>query len=192
MCVVFLKLTRTLARLPRSAFQCVHCRSIIGERRFVIFDTEPYLDGCYQKLFGASAGEAMRAQLHGALRRYALTVPLLLSLGPAGLQRFITKHEELLPAVRRMLREHGIVQFGTFLFQPPAVSKPSLVLHMQIPATLDAEEALPQLLQADRIGQQWEQLVASVHDAASARGKEWYANIVQELGGRDVEQHEES
>jgi len=172
-------------------FRCVHCRAIIGERRFVVFDTEPYLEGCYQKLFGASAGEALRAQLHGALRRYALSVPLLNSLGPAGLHRFVTKHEELLPHVRRMLREHGIVQFGSFLFQPPIVSKPSLVLHLQIPATLDAEEALPQLLQADRVGQQWEQLVASVHDVPSARGRAWYENIVQELGSQDIEDSRE-
>ena len=25
-------------------FKCVHCRAIIGDRRFVVFDTEPYLD----------------------------------------------------------------------------------------------------------------------------------------------------
>lgn len=168
-------------------FRCVHCRLVIGDRRFVIFDAEPYLEGCYQKLFGASAGEAMRAQVHGAHRRFALTVPLLSSLGPAGLQRFITKHEELLPSVRRMLREHGILHFSSFLFQPPAISKPALVLHMQIPATLDAEEALPLLLQADRIGQQWEQLIASVHDATSSRGRMWYDNMVQELGATDIE-----
>ena len=86
-----------------------------------------------------------------------------------------------LPAVRRLLREHGIVQFGSFLFQPPAVSKPSLVLHMQIPSTLEAEEALPQLLQSDRIGQQWEQLIVSVHDAPASRGNPWWSTITPEL-----------
>lgn len=121
----------------------------------------------------------MRAQLHGALRRYAVSIPLLVSLGQPGLQRFMLKHEELLPQVRRLLREHGIVQFATFLFQPPAVSKPLLMLHMQIPATLVADEALPQLLQADRIGQQWDQLVASVHDAPASRGNPWWSTIVQ-------------
>ena len=75
------------------------------------------------------------------------------------------------------------MQFASFLFAPPVVSKPSLVLHMQIPATLDAEEALPQLLQADRVGQQWEQLVASVHDAPASRGNPWWATIVQDIGG---------
>ena len=165
-------------------FRCVHCRAIIGERRFVMFDSEPYLDGCYQKLFGASAGEAMRAQLHGEIQRYALSVPLLPSLGAPGLQRFLIKHEELLPSVRRMLREHGIVQFGSFLFEPPAVSKPLLLLHMQIPVMLDAAEVLPQLLQTDRIGQEWEQLVASVHDAPGSRGRAWYENMVRECGSK--------
>lgn len=48
-------------------FRCVHCRAVIGDRRFVIFDGEPYLDGCYHKLFGASAGEALRAQVCATL-----------------------------------------------------------------------------------------------------------------------------
>ena len=163
-------------------FRCVHCRVLIGERKFVLFDGEPYLDACYQQLFGASAGEAMRTQVHGTHHRYALTVPLLLSIGPAGLANFSTKHEELLPAVRRLLRESGILQFSTFLFQPPAVSKPSLVIHMLIPATLDAHSALPSILQTERVGQQWEQLMASVHDVAASRGNSWYSNLASELG----------
>lgn len=171
-------------------FRCVHCRAVIGDRRFVIFDGEPYMDGCYQKLFGASAGEALRAQLHGTLSRYAIPIPLLLSLGESGLRRFVTKHEELLPAVRRLLREHGIVQFASFLFTPPLVSKPSLILHMQIPATLDAQEAFPQLLQADRVGQEWEQLVASVHDTAAARGKSWWESVSREMGTSTTDQQE--
>ena len=32
----------------------------------------------------------------------------------------------------------------------------------------DADDALPNLLRNDRVGQQWEQLIASVHDAASS------------------------
>lgn len=167
-------------------FKCVHCRAVIGERKFVVFDGEPYLDGCYQKLFGSSAGEVMRHQVHGPLHRYALTVPLLISLGPSGLASFVRSHEELLPAVRRLLRESGIVQFGTFLFQPPAVSKPSLVMHMLLPATLEAERALPALLQADRVGQQWDQLIASVHDAPASRGNPWWATITAAIGGSEA------
>jgi L-rhamnose mutarotase len=151
-------------------------------RQFVVFDSEPYLEGCYQKLFGASAGEAMRVQLHGAHRRYAVHVPIQVSLGEAGLARFLATHEELLPAVRRILREHGIVQLSSFLFQPPAVSKPSLLLQMQIPATLQADEALPQLLQADKVGTQWDQLLASVHDTAASRSNPWWSTITQEIG----------
>lgn len=163
-------------------FKCAHCRVHIGERKFVLHDGEPYLDGCYQKLFGASAGEAMRAQLHGALRRYAIHVPLQVALGAPGLARFRTQHEEVLPAVRRLLREHGIVGMSSFLFEPPAVSKPSLLLQMQIPATLQPDEALPHLLQADRVGQQWEALVAGVHDAAAARNNPWWGTLTQEMG----------
>ena len=72
-----------------SCFRCAHSRELIGERKFVVFDGEPYLDGHYQKLFGASAGEARRTQVHGAPSRYAVHVPLLLSLGSAGLRAFI-------------------------------------------------------------------------------------------------------
>ena len=39
-----------------------------------------------------------------------------------------------------------------------------------------------QLLQTDRIGQEWEQLVASVHDAPGSRGRAWYENMVRECG----------
>ena len=87
-----------------------------------------------------------------------------------------------MPGVRRLLRESGILQFSTFLFQPPAVSKPSLVVHMLIPATLDAHEALPSILQSERVGQQWEALIQSVHDVAGSRGNMWYSNIAMELG----------
>ena len=63
------------------------------------------------------------------------------------------------------------------------MSKPSLLLQMQIPATLDAEEALPQLLHADRVGQQWSELITSGHDQPASRGNPWWSTIVQELGG---------
>jgi L-rhamnose mutarotase len=163
-------------------FRCVHCKHVIGERKFVIFDGEPYLDGCYQKLFGASAGEALRTQIHGTLKRHAIAVPLLLSLGAPALQTFRTKHEELLPQVRRVIRQAGIVQFASFLFEPPLISKPSLVLHMLIPTTLDADDALPSLLQDARVGQQWMDLLSAAHDTAASRGNPWWANIQPELG----------
>ena len=167
-------------------FRCVHCKHVIGERKFVVFDGEPYLEGCYQKLFGSSAGEALRTQVHGTLKRHAIAVPLLLSLGGSALQALQEKHEELLPQVRRLLREAGIVQFASFLFQPPLVSKPSMVLHMLIPASLDAEHALPSLLQEDRIGQQWMELLTAAHDTAAARGNPWWSNIQPELGALET------
>lgn len=68
--------------------------------------------------------------------------------------------------------------------QPPAVTKPSLLIQMQFPATMDAEDALPHLLQTDRLGQQWEQLISSVHDVPASRGNPWYANVVPELGAQ--------
>lgn len=141
-----------------------------------------WLTGCYQKLFGSSAGEALRTQVHGTHHRYAVTVPLLMSLGASGLASFVAKHEALLPSVRRLLREAGVLQLGSYLFEPPNVQKPLLLLHMLIPATLDANDALPNLLRNDRVGQQWEQLISSVHDAASSRGNPWWSTIVRELG----------
>ena len=163
-------------------FRCVHCRVLIGERKFVVFDGEPYLEGCYQKLFGASAGEAMRTQIHGTHHRFAVQVPLQMQLGTSALANFRTKHEEMLPQVRRLLREAGITQFASFIFLPPAVSKPSLILQMLIPTTLDAETILNELLQADRIGQQWQELLTSAHDSAAARGNSWWSTISRELG----------
>jgi hypothetical protein len=41
-------------------FKCVHCHAPIGDRRFVEFEGEPYLDGCYQKLFGYAAPETQQ------------------------------------------------------------------------------------------------------------------------------------
>lgn len=54
--------------------------------------------------------------------------------------------------------------------------------HICLVATLEAEEALPKLLQADRVGSEWEQLLASVHDAPASRGNAWWASIVPEMG----------
>lgn len=166
-----------------SCFKCVHCRAHIGERKFVVFDGEPYLDGCYQKLFGASAGEAMRTQVHGTLVRHAVNVPLLLSLGATGRREFAVKHGEMMPAVRRLLRESGVQQFTSFLFEPPAVSKPSLVLTMLLPATIDANDALPTLLAEDKVGLQWMQLLDSVHDVGASRNHPWHTSVTKELRG---------
>ena len=41
----------------------------------------------------------MRTQVHGTHNRYAVCVPLLLSLGNSGLKAFIERHEELMPQV---------------------------------------------------------------------------------------------
>jgi L-rhamnose mutarotase len=166
----------------KDCFKCVHCRTVIGERKYVNFDGEPYLEGCYQKLFGSSAGEQKRTQVHGSLVRHVVTVPLLLSLGATGLTTFIKKHEEMLPAVRRLLRESGVQQFSTFVFLPPAISKPNMVISMQLPWAMDAETAFPAMLSDQKVGQQWVQLLDSVHDTGASRGNPWYLSITRELG----------
>ena len=61
-----------------------------------------------------------------------------------------------------------------------------MVLHMLIPASLDAEHALPSLLQEDRIGQQWMELLTAAHDTAAARGNPWWSNIQPELGALET------
>ena len=40
----------------KACFRCACCQAEIGERRFVPHDGEPYLEGCYQKLFGTLSG----------------------------------------------------------------------------------------------------------------------------------------
>ena len=74
-----------------------------------------------------------------------------------------------------------------FLFQPPAVGKPSLCLALTLPAELDASEALPELLKHERQCQQWEQLVAGVHDIGQSKGNPWWATIVPELSSPSTE-----
>ena len=111
-----------------------------------------------------------------------------MSLGAAGLANFSAKHAELFPAARRLLREHGITGCQTFLFAPPAVSKPSLVLTCAIPKLLGGGEALPSILRSDRIGQQWEQLIASVHDAAATKSNPWWSTITAEGTSPEAEE----
>ncbi len=163
----------------KGCFRCVHCREVIGERKFVVFDGEPYLDGCYQKLFGASAGEHARALVHAERRPYAVHVPLLLSLGTSGLAAFSARHAELFPQVRRLLREQGVHDARAFLFAPPAVSKPSLTICLSIPSLLQAEDALPSVMR-DRVGQQWDQLLQSVHDAPASKNNPWWSTLALE------------
>jgi len=167
----------------RECFRCAHCKEAIGERRFVWFDDAPYLDGCYQKVFGASADRETRELMKGETRRYACLVPLQSSLGPKGLAAFYAKHSELLPEVKRQMREAGVTALQTFLFQPPMVTKPSLALTFAMPAALDAKEEFVELLQQDRVGQEWMQLLTSSHDAAAAKGNAWYTTIAPEIQG---------
>lgn len=163
------------------------CAATIGERRFVPYDGEPYLEGCYQKLFGALAGAEMQELQQGDTQRYAVHVPLSMQLGPGGLVAFATKHVELFPSVRRLLRERGVTDAQAFLFTPPAVGKPSLCLCLTLPIALEPKEALPELLRQERLCQQWEQLVAGVHDVAASKGNPWWATIVPELSaGREA------
>ena len=53
-----------------ACFRCACCHSEIGERRFVPYDGEPYLEGCYQKLFGALSGQ-MQELVQGDTQRCA-------------------------------------------------------------------------------------------------------------------------
>ena len=135
------------------------------------------------KLFGASAGEAKRTQVHGTLAKCAVNVPLLVSLGSSGLAAFARKLEELMPPVKRLLRESGVQQFTTFMFEPPAVSKPSLIITMLVPVTIEAGRCLPKLLGEEKVGQQWMQLIDSVHDASGSRGHPWHESVTKELAG---------
>lgn len=118
-------------------FRCVHCKEIIGERRFVWYDEEPYLDGCYQKLFGSLAEAPIRALMQDEKRHYALMVPLQAGLGPHGLANFARKHAELAPEVKRGLREHGVTELRTFLFHT-VVTKPSFIISFAMPVSIDA------------------------------------------------------
>ena len=165
----------------RACFRCACCRSEIGDRRFVPYDGEPYLEGCYQKLFGTLSGP-MQSLMQADTRRYAVHVPLSMQLGPGGLAHFAQKHSESFPAVRRQLRERGVTEAHAFLFQPPAVPKPVLCLTMTMPIELEAREALPEMLKEERQCQQWEQLVSGVHDAGQSKGNPWWATIAPELG----------
>ena len=172
---------------PRSAqvfhdrcFKCVHCHAPIGDRRFVEFEGEPYLDGCYQKLFGYAAPETQQL-LQGERRRYAALVPLQHLGKQDALERFRARHAELFPTVRRELRERGLTEVRAFVFAPPAVTKPSLALHFVLPAEIDATDAFRQLLAEERHCAEWEQLVASNFDTSTARGRAWWESISPEL-----------
>lgn len=126
--------------LHYDCFTCAHCKEVIGERRFVWHDEEPYLDGCYQKLFGGTAEKSIKSLLHEPQRRYALWVPLQSALGPSGLANFMRKHSELLTDVKRELRERCVSELHTFMFQAPAVAKPALLITFSMPSSLNARE----------------------------------------------------
>ena len=51
-----------------------------------------------------------------------------------------------------------------------------------LPWTMDPETALPALLSDNKVGQQWQQLLDSVHDTGASRGNPWYASVVRESG----------
>ena len=100
------------------------------------------------------------------------------SLGQPG--HSVIKHEELLPHVRRLLREHGIIQFASFLFTPPVVSKPSLVRRCRSPPRSTPRRRCHAAGRPRRAAVKT--LVASVRRPAS-RGNPWWATIVQDIGG---------
>ena len=43
-------------------------------------------------------------------------------------------------------------------------------------------EVAVDVLAADRVGQQWQDLLTGAHDAAAVRGRPWWENITKELG----------
>ena len=53
---------------------------------------------------------------------------------------------------------------------------------MQLPWAMDAETAFPAMLSDQKVGQQWVQLLDSVHDTGASRGNPWYLSITRELG----------
>ena len=165
----------------QSCFRCSDCHAEIGERRFVLHDGEPYLEGCYQKLFGALSGKEQQRLVHGETQGYAVHVPLSMQLGSSGLDNFAQKHADLFPQVKRLLREQGVTAMQAYLFQPPFVTKPCLTLTLTLPVSLEPREELPELLRKERLCQQWEQLIAGVHDVNASKGNPWWATIVPEL-----------
>jgi len=122
-------------------------------------------------------------QTPGETRRYAIAVPLQLSLGPIGIANFAKKSAEMLPEVKRLLRERGVTALQTFLFQTPAVAKPSFFVTLTMPASIDAKEAFVEMLREERLTHEWEQLVTSAHDAVGSKNNAWYATIVPEIQG---------
>ena len=73
-----------------------------------------------------------------------------------------------------------------FAERRPTFASRALFVSRALQATLEAEELLPKLLQSERLGQQWEQLLTSVHDAPASRGNPWWQNVSLELGPTSV------
>ena len=100
---------------------------------------------------------------------------------PGGVANFARKHADLLPALKRGLRERGVSDLHTFLFHAPMVSKPSFLVSFSMPAFLDAKEEFIKIVTEERQGQEWEQLLSSVHDAAASKNNPWYTTIAPEI-----------
>jgi len=167
----------------RRCFSCAHCRSEIGSRRFVEYDGEAYLEGCYHKLFGGTAPLEMQEGARSHSSQYAIIVPLdVQKLGRDGLQRFSERHTELLTSVRRTLREHGISSLNCFVFSnKQALSRPAVCLTLSLPDTVDVATRLPELLHEERVCAEWDHLLTSVHDSTASKGKEWWASITRSV-----------
>lgn len=127
-------------------FVCVHCKVQIGGRRFVALDGEPYLEGCYHKLFGGSAPADVQAAVGGMRRRYAIAVPLSLpSLGgEQALPAFRASHHRLLGSARRELRERGVLDVHTF-FSVALSGMPMLLLGLSFRDDADAQVVVPRV-----------------------------------------------
>lgn len=127
-------------------FVCVHCKVQIGGRRFVALDGEPYLEGCYHKLFGGSAPADVQAAVGGVRRRYAIAVPLSLpSLGgEQALPAFRASHHRLLGSARRELRERGVLDVHAF-FSVALSGMPMLLLGLSFRDDADAQVGVPRV-----------------------------------------------
>ena len=167
-----------------ACFVCVHCKARIGGRRFVVHDGEPYLESCFQKVFGEPAPHAPSShEGAGERRHYAGMVPLSLDKlgGSAGLAAFSAQHQRLLPAARRALRDQiGFYDLHAFLLTSNA-SRPGLVLTLSCRDHVDARAELQAALGELAPCREWGALLTSVYDTTSSRGQPWWGSLALEL-----------
>lgn len=157
-------------------FKCAHCGQLIGNRRFVEFDGEPYLEGCYHKLFGASAAPEMKHFSRRELKSYAISISLNQAElgGPNGVRRFAEAHAKLLREVAPRLRELGVVELRCFHFAP----KPVLMLSFAVNDESDPRELFATL--GTQPGcEEWDRMLADAVEVRRVGGElvKWYDTL---------------